>query len=156
MTVRQPVGVAAAITPWNFPLAMITRKVAPAIAAGCPVVVKPSEYTPLTALALARLADGLLPPGVLNVIPASRANAQPVGEVLCDSDVVRALSFTGSTAVGKMLFERSAATLKRLSLELGGNAPFVVLDDADVDTACLLYTSPSPRDQRGSRMPSSA
>jgi len=135
LTVRQPVGVAAAITPWNFPIAMITRKVAPAIAAGCPVVVKPSEFTPLTALALARLADGLLPPGVLNVLPASRKNAQPVGEVLCDSDVVRALSFTGSTAVGKWLYSRCSSTVKKLGLELGGNAPFIVLQGADVDLA---------------------
>ena len=135
LTVRQPVGVAAAITPWNFPLAMITRKVAPAIAAGCPVVVKPSEYTPLTALALARLADGLLPPGVLNVIPASRQNAQPVGEVLCDSSHIKALSFTGSTAVGKWLYARCASTVKKLGLELGGNAPMVVLKSADLDVA---------------------
>ena len=134
LTVRQPVGVAAAITPWNFPLAMITRKVAPAIAAGCPVVVKPSEYTPLTALALARLADGLIPPGVLNVIPASRANAQPVGEVLCDSDVVSS-ELHGSTAVGKWLYSRCASTVKKLGLELGGNAPMIVLKSADLDTA---------------------
>jgi len=135
LTIRTPVGVAAAVTPWNFPLAMITRKVAPAIAAGCPVVVKPSEETPLTALALARLADGLFPPGVVNVVAASRESTRGVGETLCDHKAVRALSFTGSTAVGKWLYARCADTVKKLGLELGGNAPFLVLEGADVDVA---------------------
>ncbi|EGB04962.1 hypothetical protein AURANDRAFT_31690 [Aureococcus anophagefferens] len=135
LTVRQPVGVCAAITPWNFPVAMITRKVAPAVAAGCPVVVKPSEDTPLSALALARLADGLFPAGVLNVLASSRDHAEPVGAALCDAPEVRALSFTGSTAVGKWLYRRCAETVKVLSLELGGNAPFLVLESADVDVA---------------------
>ena len=133
---KEPIGVAAAITPWNFPLAMITRKVAPAIAAGCTVIVKPAEQTPLSALALAELAQRAgLPPGVFNVVPADEANSIAVGKVLCESDVVRKLSFTGSTAVGRILMQQSAPTLKKLSLELGGNAPFIVFDDADVDAA---------------------
>lgn len=142
LTLRQPIGVAAMITPWNFPLAMITRKVGAAVAAGCSTVVKPSEDTPLTALALARLADGCFPDFVLNVVPCSRDNAMAIGETLCASPDVRALSFTGSTAVGKWLYEKSAGTVKKLALELGGNAPFVVLDDADVDLAikCALQS----------------
>ncbi len=133
---KEPIGVAAAITPWNFPLAMITRKVAPAIAAGCTVVVKPAEQTPLSALALAELAQRAgLPPGVFNVVPADEANSIVVGKTLCDSDVVRKLSFTGSTAVGRILMQQSAPTLKKLSLELGGNAPFIVFDDAAIDAA---------------------
>lgn len=135
LTVRAPVGVTAAITPWNFPLAMITRKVAPALAAGCVSIVKPSEDSPLTALALAKLAEGLFPPGVLSVLPASRSNAEPIGAALCDSPKVRALSFTGSTAVGKWLYARCAPTVKKLGLELGGNAPFIVLAGADVEVA---------------------
>ena len=133
---KEPIGVVAAITPWNFPIAMITRKVAPAIAAGCTVVVKPAEQTPLCALALAELAQRAgLPPGVFNVVPADESNSITVGKTLCESDVVRKLSFTGSTAVGRILMQQSAPTLKKLSLELGGNAPFIVFDDAEVDAA---------------------
>ncbi len=133
---KEPIGVVAAITPWNFPVAMITRKVAPAIAAGCTVVVKPAEQTPLCALALAELAQRAgLPPGVFNVVPADESNSIAVGKTLCESDVVRKLSFTGSTAVGRILMQQSAPTLKKLSLELGGNAPFIVFDDAAVDAA---------------------
>lgn len=131
---KQPVGVVAAITPWNFPSAMITRKVAPALAVGCTVVVKPSEETPLSALALAVLADEAgIPPGVFNVV--SSKQAQAVGETLTSSKIVRKLSFTGSTAVGKILMQQSAASLKKLSLELGGNAPFIVFDDANIEEA---------------------
>lgn len=129
--IRQPVGVVAAITPWNFPNAMITRKVAPALAAGCTVVLKPAEDTPLSALALAGLAhEAGIPPGVFNVLPTARPKV--VGEVLTKSSVVRKLSFTGSTAVGKELMRQCAGTVKKLSLELGGNAPFIVFEDADI------------------------
>jgi succinate-semialdehyde dehydrogenase/glutarate-semialdehyde dehydrogenase len=133
LTIRQPIGVCAAITPWNFPLAMITRKVAPALAAGCTVVVKPAEQTPLTALALARLAhDAELPAGVFNVLTG---DPKTIGATLTASPVIRKLSFTGSTEVGRLLMAQSAPTIKKLSLELGGNAPFIVFDDADVDAA---------------------
>jgi succinate-semialdehyde dehydrogenase/glutarate-semialdehyde dehydrogenase len=133
LVVKQPVGVCAAITPWNFPLAMITRKVAPALAAGCPVVVKPAEATPLTALALAVLAEQAgLPPGVFNVVTGNPAE---IGGELCANPIVRKLSFTGSTAVGRLLMAQCAPTIKKLSLELGGNAPFIVFDDADLDAA---------------------
>lgn len=136
VTLKQPVGVAAIITPWNFPLAMVARKLAPALAAGCAVVSKPSEDTPLCALALARLAERAgLPDGVVNVVPASRARAPEVAEVWLADARVRKLSFTGSTAVGKSLARASADTLKRVSLELGGDAPFLVFDDADLDVA---------------------
>jgi succinate-semialdehyde dehydrogenase/glutarate-semialdehyde dehydrogenase len=136
MVIRQPIGVCAAITPWNFPLAMITRKVAPALAAGCPVVIKPAELTPLTALAAAELAVRAgIPAGVLNLLPADGANSIAIGKVLCASDIVRHISFTGSTEVGRILMAQSAPTVKKLSLELGGNAPFIVFDDADVDSA---------------------
>jgi len=136
LTIRQPVGVCAAITPWNFPLAMITRKVAPALAAGCPVIVKPAEQTPLTALALAELAHRAgLPAGVFNVITGSAQSAPAIGRTLTASPVVRKLSFTGSTEVGRLLMAQCAPTIKKLSLELGGNAPFIVFDDADVDAA---------------------
>lgn len=136
MVIRQPIGVCAAITPWNFPLAMITRKVAPALAAGCPVIIKPAELTPLTALAAAELAVRAgLPPGVLNLLTADGANSIAIGKVLCASDVVRHISFTGSTEVGRILMAQSAPTVKKLSLELGGNAPFIVFDDADIDSA---------------------
>jgi succinate-semialdehyde dehydrogenase / glutarate-semialdehyde dehydrogenase len=136
MVIRQPIGVCAAITPWNFPLAMITRKVAPALAAGCPVVIKPAELTPLTALAAAELAlRAGIPPGVLNMLTADAANSIAIGKVLCASDVVRHISFTGSTEVGRILMAQSAPTVKKLSLELGGNAPFIVFDDADIDSA---------------------
>lgn len=136
LVIRQPIGVCAAITPWNFPLAMITRKVAPALAAGCPVIIKPAELTPLTALAAAELAIRAgIPAGVLNMITADAQNSIAVGKVLCASDVVRHISFTGSTEVGRILMSQSAPTVKKLSLELGGNAPFIVFDDADVDSA---------------------
>jgi succinate-semialdehyde dehydrogenase/glutarate-semialdehyde dehydrogenase len=133
---KEPIGVAAAITPWNFPNAMITRKCAPALAAGCAVVVKPAEQTPLSALALAELAQRAgLPAGVFNVLPADDANSVAIGKVLCESPTVRKLSFTGSTQVGRILMQQSSATLKKLSLELGGNAPFIVFADADLDAA---------------------
>ncbi len=133
LVIKQPVGVCAAITPWNFPLAMITRKVAPALAAGCPVVVKPAESTPLTALALAVLAEEAgFPAGVINVLTGKPAE---IGAELCANPIVRKLSFTGSTAVGRRLMAQCAPTIKKLSLELGGNAPFIVFDDADIDAA---------------------
>jgi len=133
---KEPVGVCAAITPWNFPNTMITRKCAPALAAGCTVVVKPAEQTPLSALALAELAQRAgLPAGVFNVLPADEVRSIEIGKVLCDSPVVRKLSFTGSTQVGRILMQQCAPTLKKLSLELGGNAPFIVFGDADVDAA---------------------
>jgi succinate-semialdehyde dehydrogenase / glutarate-semialdehyde dehydrogenase len=136
MVLREPIGVCAAITPWNFPLAMITRKVAPALAAGCPVVIKPAELTPLTALAAAELAvQAGIPAGVLNVLTADSANSIAIGKVFCESEVVRHISFTGSTEVGRILMAQSAPSVKKLSLELGGNAPFIVFDDADVDSA---------------------
>ncbi len=136
LVIRQPIGVCAAITPWNFPLAMITRKVAPALAAGCPVVIKPAELTPLTALAAAELAVRAgIPAGVLNLLPADGTNSIAVGKVFCASDTVRHISFTGSTEVGRILMAQSAPTVKKLALELGGNAPFIVFDDADVDSA---------------------
>jgi succinate-semialdehyde dehydrogenase/glutarate-semialdehyde dehydrogenase len=136
VVLRQPIGVCAAITPWNFPAAMITRKVAPALAAGCPVVVKPAEQTPLTALALAELAHQAgFPPGVFNVITGSAAAASIIGAELTANPVVRKLSFTGSTEVGRLLMAQCAPTVKKVSLELGGNAPFIVFDDADVDAA---------------------
>ena len=134
--IKQPVGVCAAITPWNFPIAMITRKVAPALAAGCTVVIKPAEATPLSALAVAELAQRAgMPAGVLNVLTADSEQSIEIGKVLCDSDVVRHLSFTGSTEVGRILMKQCAPTIKKLSLELGGNAPFIVFDDADLDSA---------------------
>ncbi len=134
LALKQPVGVVAAITPWNFPVAMITRKIAPALAAGCTVVVKPPELTPLCALALAELARRAgLPPGVLNMVTTSDAPA--IGEVFTADPRVRKLSFTGSTAVGKRLMAACAGTVKKVSLELGGNAPFIVFDDADLDAA---------------------
>ncbi len=130
---KQPIGVVGAITPWNFPFAMITRKVAPAIATGCTVVVKPAPDTPLTALALAALAEEAgLPAGVLNVITG---DAEAIGKELTANPLVRAIAFTGSTRVGKILMEQSASTVKKVSLELGGNAPFIVFDDADLDRA---------------------
>jgi len=134
VTIKQPVGVIAAIAPWNFPIAMITRKVAPALAAGCTAVIKPSEETPLCALALAKLAsEAGVPPGVLNVVTALDARA--IGQAWCSDARVRKLSFTGSTAVGKQLYRQSADTLKKLTLELGGNAPIIVFDDADIEQA---------------------
>jgi succinate-semialdehyde dehydrogenase/glutarate-semialdehyde dehydrogenase len=134
LTIKQPIGVVAAIAPWNFPIAMITRKVSPGLAAGCTVVIKPSEETPLCALALAALArEAGFPPGVLNII--TTLDAAAVGKVFCSDARVRKLSFTGSTAVGKMLYRQCADTVKKLTLELGGNAPLIVFDDADVDVA---------------------
>ena len=134
ITIKQPVGVVAAITPWNFPHAMITRKVAPALAAGCTVVIKPAEDTPLSALALAVLAEEAgFPSGVLNVVTTN--NPAAVGKELTSNPIVRKLSFTGSTPVGKMLMAQCADTVKKVSLELGGNAPFIVFDDSDVDEA---------------------
>jgi succinate-semialdehyde dehydrogenase/glutarate-semialdehyde dehydrogenase len=134
LVLRRPIGVVAAITPWNFPFSMITRKVAPALAAGCTVVLKPSEETPLTALALAALAmEAGLPPGVLNLITTSHGAA--VGQVLSTDPRVRKITFTGSTVVGKQLMAQAAGTVKNIALELGGNAPFIVFDDADLDAA---------------------
>ena len=134
LSIQQPIGVVAAITPWNFPNAMITRKIAPALAAGCTVVVKPSEETPFSALALMALAEQAgIPVGVLNMITSSQA--VEVGAVLTQDSRVRKLSFTGSTRVGKLLYSQSADTVKKLSLELGGNAPFIIFDDADLDAA---------------------
>ncbi|MDB6454304.1 NAD-dependent succinate-semialdehyde dehydrogenase [Falsirhodobacter sp. 20TX0035] len=130
---KEPVGVCAIITPWNFPIAMITRKVAPGLAAGCTMVVKPSDFTPYSALAMAVLAERAgVPPGVINVLTG---RPEVIGATLTASPVVRKLSFTGSTRVGALLAEQCAPTLKRMSLELGGNAPFIVFDDADLDTA---------------------
>lgn len=132
LTLKQPIGVVAAITPWNFPLAMITRKVAPAIAAGCTIVLKPAKETPLTALALAALAEQAgIPPGVLNIVTSF--NSTLIGKEFCANEKVRKLSFTGSTGIGKILMEQCASNIKKLSLELGGNAPFIVFDDADLD-----------------------
>lgn len=134
VTIKQPIGVVAAIAPWNFPIAMITRKVAPALAAGCTIVVKPAEDTPLCALAIAKLAlDAGVPAGVFNVITTQDAPA--VGKVLCDDTRVRKLSFTGSTSVGKALYRQCAGTVKKLTLELGGNAPLIVFDDANLEQA---------------------
>ncbi|MFN4177999.1 NAD-dependent succinate-semialdehyde dehydrogenase [Phenylobacterium sp.] len=133
LTLKQPVGVVGAVTPWNFPSAMITRKVGPAVAAGCAVVLKPSELTPLSALALAVLAEEAgLPPGIFNVVTGAPA---PIGEVLTQDPRVAKFTFTGSTAVGKMLAAQCMGTVKRVSLELGGNAPFIVFEDADLDAA---------------------
>ena len=134
ITLKQPIGVVAAITPWNFPLAMITRKVAPALAAGCAAVVKPAEATPLTALALEKLAlDAGLPEGLLKIVCTTDPAA--IGEVLTKHPIIRKFSFTGSTAVGKTLMQQCAGTVKKVSMELGGNAPFIVFDDADLDGA---------------------
>lgn len=134
MVIKQAIGVVAAITPWNFPNAMITRKAAPALAAGCCLVLKPAQETPLSALALAALAkEAGFPDGVINVVCSSQAST--IGEEMTRSPAVRKLSFTGSTRVGKLLMEQCAATVKRTSMELGGNAPFIVFDDADLDAA---------------------
>ena len=136
VTLKQPIGVCAAITPWNFPIAMITRKIAPALAAGCTIVIKPAEQTPLSALALAELAHRAgLPAGVINVLTADSEQSIAIGKVLCSSPVVRHISFTGSTPVGRILMGQSAPTIKKLALELGGHAPFIVFEDADIDAA---------------------
>ncbi|HXG78240.1 MAG TPA: NAD-dependent succinate-semialdehyde dehydrogenase [Methyloceanibacter sp.] len=134
LTIKQPIGVVAAIAPWNFPIAMITRKAAPALASGCTIVVKPAAETPLCALAVAKLGmDAGLPPGVLNIVTTMDAPA--VGKMFCDDPRVRKLSFTGSTEVGKLLYRQCAGTVKKLTLELGGNAPLLVFDDANLDQA---------------------
>jgi succinate-semialdehyde dehydrogenase / glutarate-semialdehyde dehydrogenase len=134
VVMKQPIGVVGAITPWNFPSAMITRKVSPALAVGCTVVVKPAEDTPLSALALAELAQRAgVPKGVLNVVTAK--DPVPVGRALTESPLVRMITFTGSTEVGKILMAQAAHTVKRVGMELGGNAPFIVFDDADLDRA---------------------
>jgi succinate-semialdehyde dehydrogenase/glutarate-semialdehyde dehydrogenase len=133
LVIKQPIGVAAMITPWNFPNAMITRKAGPALAAGCTVVLKPAEQTPFSALAMAELAERAgIPKGVLNIVTG---DAPAIGAELCANPLVRKLSFTGSTEVGRILMRQSADTIKKLSLELGGNAPFIVFDDADLDAA---------------------
>lgn len=133
---RQPIGVCAAITPWNFPNAMITRKLAPALAAGCTVVLKPAEQTPLSALALAELAERAgIPAGVINIVTADSERSIDVGQELCANPIVKKLTFTGSTPVGRILLQQSAPTIKKLSLELGGHAPFIVFEDADIDSA---------------------
>ena len=134
LVIKQPIGVVASITPWNFPIAMITRKCAPALAAGCPVVIKPAAETPLSALAIAELAEQAgIPSGILNVVVGTQSSE--IGKALTDSPIVRKLSFTGSTAVGKILTRNCADTMKKVSMELGGNAPFIVFDDADLDSA---------------------
>lgn len=136
LTVKQPVGICGLITPWNFPSAMITRKVGPALAAGCTAIIKPSEETPLSALAVAELGRRAgVPDGVVSVITGSKTKAEEIGTELATSPDVRKISFTGSTAVGKLLMAQSASTVKRVSLELGGNAPFIVFNDADIDAA---------------------
>jgi succinate-semialdehyde dehydrogenase/glutarate-semialdehyde dehydrogenase len=136
MVLKQAIGVCVSITPWNFPLAMITRKVAPAIAAGCTIVIKPAEQTPLSALALAELAkEAGIPDGVINIVTADAKNSIEIGKALCDSPLVRHLSFTGSTPVGRILMEQCAPTIKKVALELGGHAPFIVFEDADLDAA---------------------
>src|SRR5690606_9485737 len=132
VTIRQGVGVVAAITPWNFPLAMITRKVAPALAAGCTVVLRPASQTPLTALALAKLGEKAgFPPGVFNVVTGKDSSG--MGKELSTNELVRKISFTGSTEVGRTLMAQASETIKKISLELGGNAPFIVFNDADVE-----------------------
>jgi succinate-semialdehyde dehydrogenase/glutarate-semialdehyde dehydrogenase len=133
VNIKQPIGVVGAITPWNFPAAMITRKAGPALAAGCTIVVKPAGETPLTALAIAVLAERAgIPPGVFNVITGK---ASAIGGEMTSNPVVRCITFTGSTEIGKLLMQQSASTVKRVALELGGNAPFIVFDDADIDQA---------------------
>ena len=136
IVIKQPIGVTAAITPWNFPNAMITRKAAPALAAGCTMVLKPAEQTPFSALAMAELAHRAgIPKGVFNVITGAANSSPAIGQELCANPIVRKLSFTGSTEVGRILMRQCADTIKKLSLELGGNAPFIVFDDADLDAA---------------------
>ena len=136
MVLKQPIGVCVAITPWNFPIAMITRKIAPALAAGCTIVIKPAELTPLSALALAELAKRAgIPDGVINIVTADADQSIVIGKTLCASPTVRHLSFTGSTEVGRVLMQQCAPTVKKLALELGGHAPFIVFEDADIDAA---------------------
>lgn len=134
--IKQPVGVTAIITPWNFPNAMITRKIGAALAAGCTCIIKPAPDTPLSALALAQLAhEAGFPPGTVNVLPSSEGNTPAVGRALCEHHDIHALSFTGSSAVGKLLLEQCAQSVKKVSLELGGNAPFIVFDSANLEKA---------------------
>jgi succinate-semialdehyde dehydrogenase/glutarate-semialdehyde dehydrogenase len=136
IVMKQPIGVCVAITPWNFPIAMITRKIAPAMAAGCTIVIKPAELTPLSALALAELAQRAgVPAGVINILTADANESIAIGKTLCASTTVRHLSFTGSTEVGRILMAQCAPTIKKLALELGGHAPFIVFEDADIDAA---------------------
>ena len=136
IVMKQPIGVCVAITPWNFPIAMITRKIAPAMAAGCTIVIKPAELTPLSALALAELAQRAgVPAGVINILTADAQQSIEIGKTLCASSIVRHLSFTGSTEVGRILMAQCAPTVKKLALELGGHAPFIVFEDADIDAA---------------------
>ncbi len=136
IVMKQAIGVCVAITPWNFPIAMITRKIAPAMAAGCTIVIKPAELTPLSALALAELAQRAgVPKGVINILTADTEQSIAVGKTLCESPVVRHLSFTGSTEVGRILMAQCAPTVKKMALELGGHAPFIVFEDADIDAA---------------------
>ncbi|SNX29052.1 succinate-semialdehyde dehydrogenase / glutarate-semialdehyde dehydrogenase [Polynucleobacter meluiroseus] len=136
LVLKQPIGVCVAITPWNFPIAMITRKIAPAMAAGCTIVIKPAELTPLSALALAELASRAgVPAGVINILTADAEQSIALGKVFCASPIVRHLSFTGSTEVGRILMAQCAPTVKKLALELGGHAPFIVFEDADIDAA---------------------
>lgn len=138
MVLKQPIGVCVAITPWNFPSAMITRKIAPALAAGCTIIIKPAELTPLSALALGELAiQAGIPDGVINILTADATQSIAIGKTLCASPTVRHLSFTGSTEVGRILMEQCAPTVKKLALELGGHAPFIVFDDADIDAAVV-------------------
>jgi len=138
MVLKQAIGVCVAITPWNFPIAMITRKIAPALAAGCTIVIKPAELTPLSALALAELAKRAgIPDGVINIVTADANQSIVIGKTLCSSPTVRHLSFTGSTEVGRILMEQCAPTVKKLALELGGHAPFIVFEDADIDAAVI-------------------
>ena len=136
IVMKQPIGVCVAITPWNFPIAMITRKIAPAMAAGCTIVIKPAELTPLSALALAELAQRAgVPAGVINILTADANQSIAIGKTLCASPTVRHLSFTGSTEVGRILMAQCAPTIKKLGLELGGHAPFIIFEDADIDAA---------------------
>ncbi len=136
MVLKQAIGVCVAITPWNFPIAMITRKIAPALAAGCTIVIKPAELTPLSALALAELASRAgIPDGVINILTADEKQSIVIGKTLCASPTVRHLSFTGSTEVGRILMAQCAPTVKKVALELGGHAPFIVFEDADIDAA---------------------
>lgn len=138
IVMKQPIGVCVAITPWNFPIAMITRKIAPAMAAGCTIVIKPAELTPLSALALAELAQRAgVPAGVINILTADANQSIAIGKTLCESTTVRHLSFTGSTEVGRILMAQCAPTVKKLALELGGHAPFIVFEDADIDAAVI-------------------
>ena len=155
VVIKQPIGVCAAITPWNFPIAMITRKCAPGLAVGCTFVVKPAEQTPYCALALVALAEQAgMPKGVFNIVTCPAERAPEVGKVLCASPIVKKVTFTGSTEVGRILMRQSADTVKKMGLELGGNASFIVFDDADIDAAVegamaskyrLLFSPSTPR-----------